>query len=738
MHFKIGIIALLMLTGCGKWFGEDKPTPPVYKFQYTKNDRFTIESFKIISDNFDKFTMGKLQNNGFIQAINRSMALLELATARLEGKYEGAYTQQEIQFILTSGILDESQQVKVWIRRFVALINILLGDEQSKIQLSDVHEIFRRVVLIAPYIVAVSDFQQELSQLSDKNNEQIEKAWKIKKNIFSEIVKMSKVLFQNDRGKIQFPLVKQVILNQYRYLDAGIDTTYWDRFIEAGFFINHIIFGRSERSINPENIFEMFDVIDFTYTNIFDVYAVTSQKIWSTDEFSSILLSYHKVVYHFLDQFCINQARAIEAKDLNKLFKLLHLGTQSESELFTNALLDLKSILFQSPERSFSRPDIQKMRDFLKSSVEKVNEVSVSNASSNAPKDEEFMNKIAVLWSSPFHPKKAPSTSDVKLSIMLLNMIDYVLAIYDENHDQKLSLKTENEKELQALLKTIRRFVQGFYQMVGENAAIHSLNNMEDATIGNILITTTDHLLLNGNQNGELDRFEILEMVSFIFENDRLVSSHFWSPTFKDYRKENSLSIDQQAWLSHAGEEPEFRAYFPRMMAYFNDSKSLATYLKRFIHLYGLEGDTVSMADLKLIMGTLRAIEQLFLKYDLDGNNLLNGDEILALFDDLKPLIDKAYDFYDAKNTKGFTEIVSDWWNDKLSFGEGWRYFWSSDEEVQESIFFYIMTHGFFPDHYPKEPGQQEIQWSSRKDIMNIIRQAVSEFKNANSNGLGK
>src|SRR3989338_1878823 len=141
MRFKVLLLILgtLFLSACSSsWFGEAPPQIPQLKINYMKNDSETIQCFKIIDIQHDKFLNGKLSADGFVKMIDCSELLLLKGASHIELKTKDTFTAEEISRIINSGVLGESANVEKWVKRFIALARVLYGSETEVLTMADI------------------------------------------------------------------------------------------------------------------------------------------------------------------------------------------------------------------------------------------------------------------------------------------------------------------------------------------------------------------------------------------------------------------------------------------------------------------------------------------------------------------------------------------------------------------------------------------------------------------------
>ncbi|MBI3019466.1 MAG: hypothetical protein HYY61_06220, partial [Deltaproteobacteria bacterium] len=630
MRFKVLLLILgtLFLSSCGShssWFGEPPSEPGELKVHYMKNDSETIQCFKIIDIQYAKFLNGKLSPEGFIKMIDCSELLLLKGASHIELKTKDTFTAEEIEVILSSGVLAESAALERWVKRFVALARVLYGHETDAIRMTDILELFRRIRQLAPHLSKLSQLAHDKSQLSVQESAE---SWELRKKIFVTLLEAGRDLVKDNAS----PLVKEILLHQREYFDLGIRQEIWDRFVEACFVVNKVILGRSEDMIQSQDIISVLNILDFTFQKVFDVYGIYATQVWTPKEWVLIIKSYEELLAKFLDVFSETKAQEIKAQDLARILSLIHMGTQKEADTFVSALVDLKTHIFKSPGHSFSRQNVKDLRKFLHEAIEEAHEVRLQSEFSQAETSQTLdVSKLRHLWKSPFMSAEASQRSSLKgegeleLSTLLLHFIDYVIQMHDVNQDGELSIYSGKasrigelvHEELSALIHTAQKMVLGFKKLMGENALLNSVSQVEPDILGKIVIAVSDKLLVNSDQDGNLNRYEILELLSFMTETDRLASLIYGDKSLKSFRTKvfGEEAVFGPLWIKSVYFNSDFRNYFPRFRDVFLNSGDFKEYVKQYLFLFHKnESYPVTMGEFKIILGLMSFVEYIFLK----------------------------------------------------------------------------------------------------------------------------
>lgn len=733
------------IMGCG--YGEDPQVPAELKVQYTQSDIFTIESLESIRNTYDDFTKGRLKSSDFHEAMDRALALILKGANSVEGKKKNHYTQAELQALFDSGILNESEKIKVWIKRIVALTNILLGEERDHILISDIEEIFRRIHLTAPHLIELSEKKYEMDRLEALYPHERDRYWKIRKQIFSAFIKVSMVLMQNNKGRIQTPLVKEVILKQYHYLGDELDTKVWEQYVEAGFIINKIIFGKSETRIMSEDVGELLEMIDFVYGKIFDVYILSEKKIWGAKEFLEISQCYIEILNTFLNAFYLGSNKVLSSKNLIKLFEALHLGSQDQAQGFIEAILELKSLMFKTSKVHFAKEEIKYVRDFLKDVLE--------DSKAESKKEE---SRLKHLWKSPFRETLTQSKEEIQWSSLLLQFIDQLIKRHDADQDKVLALhsdKLDKEvpnahslqlcQEMTFLVLTLKKVVKGFQQMMGlPDDVLDSFENIHESQLAKGMVSIADVFFLNSNKDRALDRFEILELINFFIENDRFVLFLVQNLTLKPLvvKLGETQGYQKIALVQQLSTEPFIFWYFPQLERSFSDKEALKHYLMSLIQILGLQHKTfLKTRDIKMVFGLVRLIEHFFMTYDANKDQSLDYAEILKIWKNYQPFMEEIFaskfgEFQKFFQSKPSAQPVKQeeesgawtWFNQKVNQAK--EHLSPDIEDIKKRCFFYFVIYQESPSAMYFFKADEEIKKKTitRKEIIKLLEKLSWEM----------
>lgn len=707
------------MVGCG--YGEKPPPSPELKVRYTQSDKFTIQSFDVIRENYEAYLKGRLKNTGFHEAIDRALVLILKGSDRAVGRKKNVYTQEELKVLFSSGILDESPKIRIWIKRIVAITNILLGEKKDQILVSEVEEIFRRIHIAAPHVIELSDKNYELSRLERLHPMNQERYWQLRKDVFVSLLKIVTILLQNDKGVFETPIVKEVILDQYPFVAEDLNLKEWRPYIDAAFLVNHIILGRSKTHILPEHFKTILEVIDSSYQKIFDIYAIYEKNIWSTKEYVGIVQNYIEILNKFLEVFYYQQiVHKITSEDLTTLFELLHFKSHVQAKTFVSSLIELKNLMFQKGSTQFfNKEETQKIRDLFGDALE----YAYIETQKESP-----THRINHLWKTPFDGKPEIKVHDRKFSFLLLHFIDQLIARYDQQEkeskkfDGKLSLtfpNNNNESEVILFTQMVKKMILGFRQMVANQETITIFEKIDDQVLAKALVYISDNLFKNSNHDQSLDRFEILEILNFIIENERFINLLSKSFVLKRFQHQlgNTWEYGRISFIQYLPSEPEMETYFPKFIDSFQTKEEFSTFLVSFMHVLGTENEEmITVNELRLLFGFIRLMEHLFLAYDKNKNQQLDKHEILFLFHHFENAMDEMIQYF--KNTadqKERTKIMPGLF-DMITTGK---------QRITKNIIFYMITHGEFPQEYPGDLDKQPKQSATRTDIMKLLEKLI-------------
>ncbi len=717
MRFKLFLLltGVLFLSACSSsWFGEDPPKIPDLKIHYMKNDSETIQCFKIIDIQHEKFLNGRLNPDGFVKMIDCSEMLLLKGASHIELKTKDVFTAGEVETILNSGVLGESANVEKWVKRLVALARVLYGSETEAIMMADILELFRRIRQAAPYVSKLSVLMYAQNGVFLEGSPEF---WELRKKIFAALFEIARNIIKNKQGEVEFPLVKEIFLHQRENFDLGIRQEIWDRFVEIFFVINKTILGHSEDVVrSPEDILSILNILDFAFQKIFDVYGIYAAKSWTPREWVSIIKRYEELLAKFLDAFSESKAQEIQAQDLARILNLVHGGTQEYAHIFVDALVDLKANIFKSSGSAFSRQDVKELRQFLHEAIEEAREVNVH---SSVPALD--MSKITHLWKSPFmalSSKKYSSTAEEEeLSTLLLHFIDHIIRIHDDDQDGKLSVNPKVAsasgervyKELSSLIHTVQKMVLGFRKLMGESSLLNSVEQVGADTIGKMVIAVSDKLLVNSDQDGNLSRYEILELMSFAAETDRLVS---------DLLQEGSIAPQGVKGLYR---NSILREHFPKLFQVFLNFEDFKGYMQFYLALLNKEDiRTMTAGELRVIFGLMRLVEYVFLKFDTNQDHILVKSEIVAAYSVFNSLVAEIVAYLNTSGKKAeFLDVrwLRTWWEI------------GTEAKVIEAVVVYAFTEGKIPSRLSQVIAGSSKSYATRMDILKLFSESFSYLK---------
>lgn len=712
MRFKetLLILGTLFLSACGSsssWFGEAPFQPPELKVRYTRNDSETIQCFKIIDIQYHSFLEGELTPAGFVKMIDCSELLLLKGASHIELKTKDTFTAGDIEAILSSGVLAESANLERWVKRFVALARVLYGSETDAIAMPRILDLFQRIRQLAPHLSKLSELIHKQSQLPVPVEESSE-YWKLRKEIFMALFDLGR-----DLGKgSPFPLKKEILIHQREYFDLGIRQETWDRFVEVSFRVNKTLLNRSEDEIQSQDILSILNILDFTFQRVFDVYGTYATKVWTPQDWVLMIKSYEELLVKFLDAFSESKTQKIQAQDLARILSLIHGGTPEEADTFVSALIDLKTHIFKSSGPFFSRQDVKELRQFLHEAIEE------------EPSQPLDRSRLKSLWKSPFMSSAASENGEEELSIVLLHFIDHVIHMHDENRDGTLSVTPqETSQELSALMATAQKMVVGFRKLMGESALLNSVNHVGADTLSKIVIAVSDTLLVNSDQDGKLNRYEILELLSFMTETDRLASLLYWSNSLKPFHTQvvGQEAIFGPQWIKGLYLNSDFRAYFPRLRVTFLSSVDFKEYMKQYLSLFHKEeSHPVTMGEFKVILGLMRFVEYIFWQFDTNQDNQLSRSEVssaYALFDSLvRELIDHL-----KTTAQGSSFVDMNWLSILWNIG--------TEATVRKEVVVYTILEGKIPSRLSQVSQGSLKSYATRSDILRLLSESFSYLK---------
>ena len=712
--FKIFFVFVLIafVSGCSnRWFGEKPADPPELKVNYSENDKITKKCFGTIESAYDGFIEGSLQEEDFRKAMMCTDQLLALGESKVVGKDTTSYTSQEIDLIFSAGLLKEKKPVEDWMKRIYGIVNMLRGTEQDQLSKETLTQLFQKLANNASLFVKLSKNVGRLKEFSLQSYDTQERLeyWITRKRIFSQLIDIARKLWEDSKA----PLVKSVILKQYTYLQPSFDYAQWEKWMDAVFLMNEIIFARTPDVIHSDNIQGMLKHMQSTFETIYDAYAYNEYRSWKAIHVVGVVHLYEKLFYGFLDEFYKSNGKVIRTESLSQLLKKLHIASESDADVFVSGIVDLKAQIFQSTSKDFTREDVGKLREILKNALDAYENVE---SQMKALTSEDLKQKEK-LWGSPFKEEENSIHAE-RLGQVFLSYIDAFMKIYDEDKDQKLSLYVGGARErilaneLVALLKTARKLKVGFQSLMGKDHVIHEIEDSTLETMGKAIFAIGDQIFPNSNQDGKLDHKEILAMIHFIVETSRMKSEAeqylygqevtvLWNKNF--FIKEFPQLVE-----SFSGKDPGLFEYMDRIfkIAKFKDASGSDDVYLQAVYAY------------------VRLIEHIFLKYDTNNQDqILNQGELEKFLIDFKSYFGEVFEYFQQENWKKTNKGKQTW-------GEWWAESWMGSEEFQKRALFYLITTGKIPTSWPEPISKLSKKHATREDFVTLIENMLKDAEN--------
>lgn len=690
----------MLFVGCSGWFGEPAPTPPSLKVKYSENDPNTVQCFDKIKVTYDDFFSGQLEKGRFKEAMDCTEDLLLRGTAKVQGGEAGSYTAREAVLIFDSGILDEKEQIETWVKRFYGLANLMHGSKRERLSISEFHDIFELLKRADIHFVELSKLAFAFSKVQ-KNDFPLEKRqtyWRLLGKIIQRFIDIAGILLQNTSGSLERLLYSK----QFGYFAPQMDHTEWDKWVEAVFLMNEIIFSRTKELIQAENIPPLLSQLRTTFGLVFEGYAL-SEKLkvdaWDAQDLEQAMRIYLNLLYNLLNEFYQTEGKKIEKKSLARLFNVLHIATAADATLFIDTISKIKSQMTGNTKQDFDRSDIRKLKSVLETIRDAFHEGELN---ANLLSDED-RRKVEHLWQSPFLTLFDKNETFLKLSSVFLSLIDPFIAVYDgNNHDQKISLyegeaKTLSE-ELKTLLDNSRSLIAGYQALVRGLNSVNSSDENNALLLGalsdkdgflllsKIIFAFSDQVFKNSNHDGMLDRFELLEVVSFYFENYRMVGE-VYNAIMKVSAYNGFYEFENRTYQQITPRmirEKEIQKildlHFPNLRLGFSSSIAYDNYLKCWNEKIIGKFQLGLKSQFQSVLAGIRLLESLFDKYDQNRNQLLDPSEIITLYQHFSPFLDEIFSYF-AKSEKqrGALATFGVW-------GVG------GDQEVRKRAFFHLVT----------------------------------------------
>ena len=149
------------------------------------------------------------------------------------------------------------------------------------------------------------------------------------------------------------------------------------------------------------------------------------------------------------------------------------------------------------------------------------------------------------------------------------------------------------------------------------------IDNEESEIMARALGFLTDRFFKSSDSNGVLDHFELLDAISFLFENRRLARTFFESHKTNE-TVSGTLILNNFAWSADE---------LTHILKAFNKSPS----------------DEISFKDTELIYFVIRFVDMIFEKYDVSKDAVLDLSELDSFYNDFNAFFGR---FVEAKIQK--------------------------------------------------------------------------------------
>jgi hypothetical protein len=687
MFFKYLFLSFVFIGGCG-WVGEKPPLKerPNLDLSASSSGPSCQIDFNDIKNHFEK---GALTEEEIIVAAECAISALEKSDHHIEPNEKGALTRKEIEILLNSKIILDSEKFHLWIDRLFSIRDLLLREGGNVIHFSEIKEILKRVERTSQKISSLS----KISFSYKKTHKKEDLYWELRKKLFSGYIDLVRAMFENNHGLIDHDTSKTLLLKQYQ-LWEGLEDEVGSHYIQAGYLANRMIFGESEENVVARQMPEFLTYLESVYHLVTQINRHLEKEIWSSKDSLSFLDTYQSLFQVLLKAFFDKNLSEIKRGELTTLLELLHTHIGGKASNFVTAVFELKMQLFGGNPEILGRDEIKELLKIFDESIdiygkvssifsEEISEIRKEDAAAwlkandrNLPMEirRKFslmisdFEKTLYFWTIPFQKTEVIRKHPFTLTQVAFVPIDRIISAYDKNGDGNLSMVPLDpfspaeigDKELTSFLATLQKLVKGLDMLTEgskkENPHRRIWTNPLDLdimTLGKILMLLSDQMLYNSNGDDTLDRYEIIETTSFILENHRAVTWFYWDPEVIPFHHQlpNSKEVGllRQNLVESLKTIPTLQWYFPVTMKVMSE-KDIIQYIEMIIQLIGRDHpQIISVKELSAIFMIVRTIEHLFLRFDNDQNGILNKSEIRIMYKHFGPIIEKLVDKYNSQ-----------------------------------------------------------------------------------------
>ncbi|MBI3016666.1 MAG: hypothetical protein HYY62_01495 [Deltaproteobacteria bacterium] len=745
MFFKQMILFVLFVlsTGCGKWYGEEAlpvKFPKLNSSQTTQSTSCQID----LEGTAQKYLQGTLQSQDIHSVINCAVQTIDAASDKIVSKNIGQLTLREISVLLEAHVLGNPEGLMLWLKRLFSFRDILLGEKQDVIGFSEVKEMLLRVDRVSDLVPQLSLLFFEYQKVAVSKDQP--RFWELRKKMFSLYMRIIKEVLKNQEGKISHTIPKDLILKQYQLWDQ-LEEEIGSHYIQAGYLANQVLLGHEGTVIKGPQVEELLTHLEFAYHQVCDINSLQEQSIWTPQETLFFLNAYERLLEHLFSLFLTTDQNELKKEDLIQLLELLYASVQGKATEFVDAVLSFKKQIVGGSLNTFGREEMKQLMvlfhdalaayrrglqlfqgDNASLTQEGIRAWLLENKNGLSPSDfnqgvDMFTKfpKTIYLWTTPFEKRNFIYKNNFLLTQIAGVLVDRAIQAYDTDHDGKLSLKLSQTTvddfseidtlELTSLTATIQKLLKGLDLLTeGELSQAKSKEarqvwtdplSLDTVSLGKIITLLSDQLLYTSNGDQTLDRYEILEAMSFILENSRAAT---WF--FRDVRVESfyaDLPESQEKGLKREGlldilkEVLTLQWYFPDAMRILSPEE-LKRYVGSIIALVGRQDpQVISVGELESVFALVRLIETFFIRYDQDGNGILDQKEVRVMYHHFSPLISKLMKEHRQNSTSdtpilsGILECIPDVFTEEI--GQS-----ISEEKINRKVFEYIVAKGEFPE----------------------------------------
>ncbi len=680
-------------------------------------------------------------------------------------KVPNIFTRREIETLLRSRILGDPSRLYAWIDRFFAMREIVLGiSKKSDLHISEIKEILNRSLKVSQVLSDLSKALHRQSQFVIKSNANFMAQAKSRKNSFSLFMKIIRTLLQNANGEIDHDLPIDLLLEQYE-LWEGLEEEIGSHYIKAGYLANRVLLGKSEDNVKAPEVLSLLANVESVYHLVTDINALLDTTQWTPKESVLFLRAYQKLLNFLFKLFLESGESEIKETDLVNLLELLHADVQGKASQFVHSILKFKTRLLGGSENAFVADDLVKLMSIfdettlaLERSAEIAPESNIQMTQGviqawleshrdkispeNVLKMESILNdfpKTLYLWTTPYQKTDAVNVNNFSLTQIAFVLVDHVIGAYDKNGDHKLSLADSKDGrleighgELLEMVQTIQGILTGLDLLTEGVPSSSKPLLLKTESLGKLIVTLADQLLYNANADSVLDRYEIMEVASFLLENSRAATWFYWDPAIEPYRvhpeDELKRGLLREGLSGELKKVATLQWYFPNAMNVFSDAE-VQRYVQTVIETIGRDDPKImSVEELETLFALVRLMETMFLKFDLNQDAILDKSDLKTMSIHFKPFVVQAMRAAEEDKKKSYSL------NPLKAIGTPFRRameiskeIFLDDDSIYERSFFYALTNGKSPSNMIKLFFFHSKPKSDRIKVANLFMEILKE-----------